>query len=74
MDRKEVRKLRENDLKEEAWQNEEIVKIQKEVAAGKAKVMPWDIDLSALRQYGYSKLEITLYKLEFRSKARNVKF
>ena len=64
-----VEKLREKDLQQHFQETEEISKIQKEVELGVAEVLYWKIDLSALKQYGYSRREITWLESRMRRQA-----
>ncbi len=50
--------LREGDLAEHSAQIEELARIEAHVEAGKALVVPWSVDLSALKKYGYSSKEV----------------
>jgi hypothetical protein len=50
--------LRERDLAEHSAQIEELARIEAHVEAGKALVVPWSVDLSALKKYGYSGKEV----------------
>lgn len=70
----QVKKLREDDLKQDQRQNQELKKIKREVRAGKAEERYWDIDLSAMKQYGYSETEIEGYTIAMRVEAISREF
>lgn len=60
--KEQVMELRGKDLEQYFQQIEERKKIQKEVMARKAEIRYWKVDLSAMKQYGYSKQEIAIYE------------
>jgi hypothetical protein len=58
----QVEKLREKDMKQHLRESQEMDKIQKEVEAGEAEILTWIVDLSDMKQYGYSEQEIATYE------------
>jgi hypothetical protein len=52
--RKQVEALRDRDLVDHAARLADLVRIETAVQSGEARVLPWQVDAGALRQYGYS--------------------
>ena len=64
-----VDNLRNRDLERDAVEQKETRKMYSDISSGLAIPYPWEIDLSGLEIYGYSKDDIAIYEARMRRKA-----
>lgn len=66
--RAQISELRKRDLEESEGRKKELSKIQREVERGEMETLCWEIDLSAMKRYDYSKQEIAVFEGRMRSR------
>ena len=66
----QVRALRESDRAMHQKEKELRQRIERDLRTGEARIAYWTVDLSALKQYGYSEIEISCYGASMFAKAR----
>ena len=66
----QVEQLRTNDLAQYSLETAQKERILKDFRARAAVVLTWTVDLSALKQYGYSEEQILMYQQRMNSAAQ----
>lgn len=58
----QIADLRQQDLPRHHQEMEELLRVEADVAAGLAEVRYWSVDLSAMKEYGYSEVDIAEFE------------